>query len=217
MTKLAEVRLYYTWLDSDISEARVEAWLGELPIDKQVAIRRLVKRESRLSSILGLRLLRMGAPGIGIHDFDLSAVIYESGRKPRAVNGMDFNISHSRSLVVVALSSDCEVGIDAEKIKPLDRTEYDSVMHEHELVEIRRDHKSFFRLWSRKEAIVKAADGDGLPRMIDVLLHEDSGELDGRVWYLRDIDVHESFSVSLATSKTITNLETCCYTLNEIQ
>ena len=61
----------------------------------------------------------------------------------------------------------------------------------------------FFDLWSKKEAIVKAADTVGLARMRDVKLKLDRALLDGNEWHLKKIALDDDYAISLASSESI--------------
>ncbi len=82
---------------------------------------------------------------------------------------LEFNLSHSASEILVAVSADREIGIDVERTvrewKRLDRRVFSECeISELEKLpeEIRRD--AFFRGWTQKEAFLKAVGkGMGLP------------------------------------------------------
>ncbi len=83
-------------------------------------------------------------------------------------NAMQFNVSHSGEYAMIAISKDKQVGIDIEKRKQ--EIDFDGIATSHfsqdEIEEIAnskgvRKMESFYRCWTRKEAIVKAA-GIGL-------------------------------------------------------
>jgi len=66
-----------------------------------------------------------------------------------------FNISHSKEYVALAIASK-PVGVDVEQIRPYQKELIDFFSNEPI-----RDEESFFRVWTMKEAILKA-DGVGL-------------------------------------------------------
>lgn len=79
----------------------------------------------------------------------------------------DFSISHSGSIVWVALCNCAAVGIDVEKIRPLpDAAELTSQLHPQEREALlclppAALETAFYRCWTRKEAVLKAV-GMGL-------------------------------------------------------
>lgn len=79
----------------------------------------------------------------------------------------DFSISHSGSMVWVALCRCASVGIDVERIRPLpDAAELTSQLHPQEQKDLlslppAELQTAFYRCWTRKEAVIKAV-GMGL-------------------------------------------------------
>ena len=84
-----------------------------------------------------------------------------------------FNLSHSGGLTLLAVTRDCEVGVDIEQERPVPESEdiarhYFSAREGAELRSLGADEReaAFFRCWTRKEAFIKAT-GDGLSRPLD--------------------------------------------------
>jgi len=89
---------------------------------------------------------------------------FSAYKKPK-VDGIEFNISHSENLVVIAISSD-PIGIDIEFINqnfdynPLMKTIFND--EESDVINKNADRLLwFYILWTRKEALLKAS-GEGL-------------------------------------------------------
>jgi 4'-phosphopantetheinyl transferase len=84
-----------------------------------------------------------------------------------------FNCSHSAGVALYAMAGQCDLGIDIEKIRPLEGMEQiaqrffcpEEVRELLSLAPAERE-SAFFRCWSRKEAYVKAV-GDGLSIPLD--------------------------------------------------
>jgi 4'-phosphopantetheinyl transferase len=84
-----------------------------------------------------------------------------------------FNVSHTRSLALLAFSADRRVGIDVEFIRPIDNWEDIArrFFSQNELAELRalppeqRD-EGFYTCWTRKESYIKAR-GEGLHLPLD--------------------------------------------------
>ncbi len=208
---MSSVRLYYIKHagESDLSQIDpmlVEQWQASLSLQKQKAIQRLLHHRSRVNSLAGLRLLKMCANDAGLSNFDLKDIEYPEAGKPfwkQEGTFFDFNISHSGDFILVASSQSASVGIDVEKIKELKRLNFKMVMSPQELAQIQNQPMLFFDLWSKKEAVVKAADTVGLARMGDVNLIAHSAELDDRVWQLKTMDLDEAYVINLAASEPI--------------
>lgn len=112
----------------------------------------------------------------------------------------DFNLSHAGDVALLAVCWASPIGIDVEAIAPaMDTgTLAGQVMHPNELAAFERlaEHRrtsAFFRLWTRKEAALKA-QGSGLfrdPRSLDVGLGQPSDTtvvfLDGAPCAIHDV------------------------------
>lgn len=130
---------------------------------------RFVVARAGLRHLLGERL------GLAPESVQFS---YGKFGKPALVNQPDgadlrFNVSHSRDLVLYALSDGREIGVDVEAIAAMEdrddvathcfsKAEQDAYLA---LAESDRT-KGFFNCWTRKEALVKAI-GDGLSIPLD--------------------------------------------------
>lgn len=75
-----------------------------------------------------------------------------------------FSISHCGHYVLLAISKDCPVGVDIEKIKPVKKELIDFVCSDKEKELIKRD-EDFFKIWTSKEALSKCV-GIGLATKI---------------------------------------------------
>ena len=105
-------------------------------------------------------------------------VLYENGDhgKPHLVPGLaplEFNLSHSDELALIAATRDRSVGVDLERVRDvrdlLDIADTHFSLAEREALRSvpQADRRAaFFRCWTRKEAVVKAS-GEGLARELD--------------------------------------------------
>ena len=162
-----------------------------------------------MASLSGLRLLNMCAQDEGIKNFKLSDVQYPETGKPFWKNNnefYDFNISHSGNFILITASTTLRVGVDVEKIRQLKRLGFKMVMSQNELEKIQQTPVLFFDLWSKKEAVVKAANTVGLARMSNVKLKQDVATLDEETWCLKRIDLDDQYAINMATSEPVEKL-----------
>ncbi len=103
---------------------------------------------------------------------------YNDAGKPQLTHERDnctlnFNVSHSRNLALIAISLDCRVGVDVEYMKSdlefeaLARHSFSA--HERRALQaLKGDDQvaGFYRCWIRKEAYIKAI-GDGISYGLD--------------------------------------------------
>ena len=102
--------------------------------------------------------------------------------KPELGNGgrLHFNLSHSGDLAVIGLALDSPIGVDVEQIRPVPELEgvASRFFRLEEAESILRWSgeeriKAFFRIWTRKEAMLKLT-GEGLRRPLNTLLSADT-------------------------------------------
>jgi 4'-phosphopantetheinyl transferase len=140
---------------------------------------------------------------------------------------LQFNVSHSGDIVLVAVTAGRQIGVDVERIR--DDVEIDDIterffssreqadlaalpLHE------RRD--AFFRCWSRKEALIKAR-GEGLslplhrfdvsvgPREPPLLLATRPDPAEAGRWAIQDVHVGAGYAASVAVEGRDWKLKIC--------
>lgn len=156
----------------DLPEAEAEPLAALLSSEERRRADRLVRPEDRarfqaahgrLREIIGYHL--SVAPREIVFGVEPAGKPYVA--KPET--SLRFNLSHSDALAGVAISHGIAVGIDIERIKPLDGTGLEEALSRREQDALaalggieRRD--AFYRCWTRKEALLKAhGQGLGVP------------------------------------------------------
>ena len=128
---------------------------------------------------------------------------------------LQFNVSHSGELVLIAVTADSALGVDVERIRPdteaVELAERYFSIHERAALAglpPAQQHGAFFNGWSRKEAFIKAC-GMGLSMPLDsfdvslvpdepaqlIATRPDADEA-GR-WTMRAFDVAEGYKAAL--------------------
>lgn len=131
--------------------------------------RRFIMRRAGLRRLLGERL-NVPPSSIGLtHRLHGKPVL----SPPLDRSGFQFNVSHSEDLVLYALSSHGEIGIDVEALSITQETDrvassMFSAREYQTFIALRPDERplAFLTWWTRKEAFVKAT-GQGLSRALD--------------------------------------------------
>lgn len=149
---------------------------------------------------------------------------YNSYGKPSLAGEqrLQFNMSHSHEVGLVAVTRDAAVGVDVEHIRAdfasdeiarrffsrLEVETFNSLPQEDQVA-------AFFRCWSRKEAYIKAI-GKGLSQPLDgfdVTLAPDdpaallrTGDEDTVTWSMCDLDVGSDYASALAVEGVIHRL-----------
>ncbi len=124
---------------------------------------RVLNEEKRRHLIISRGILRtvLGS-NLNIEPADLNMEIQTNGKPGLCDKALYFNVSHSKELLVIAISKDSELGVDVEWIdEGIDPRQSASIaFSREENVYLERCGYSvtkFFDLWSMKEAVLKAA------------------------------------------------------------
>jgi 4'-phosphopantetheinyl transferase len=105
----------------------------------------------------------------GIAPEDLEFAVSSTGKPSLAASQepkLTFNLSHSSTVALLAVASECEIGIDVETVRPIELDVAEAHFSGSELSDLKSLHDSqwlqgFYNCWTRKEAILKA-EGIGL-------------------------------------------------------
>lgn len=129
---------------------------------------------------------------------------------------LQFNISHSDDMAAYAFTLHHAIGIDIEKIQASYEeriaTRYFSQQENIALTQLSAEEKStgFYRLWSRKEAIIKAVGkGLAMPMASFSVAAKDVMEtisLEDQVWSLIPLSLHADFKSAFATSQVVKHI-----------
>ena len=145
----------------------IRPWHADLLDPAETArLERFRRPADRQRSLLGAALLRLAA---GQRQCRAPAALTVDRSCPQCgaphgrpqVAGLHVSVSHSGDLVTVAVTEAGPVGVDVEQITGIEPTELAaSVLTAAEAGQV-ADAEGFLRLWTRKEAVLKAT-GDGL-------------------------------------------------------
>jgi 4'-phosphopantetheinyl transferase len=156
---------------------------------------------------------------------------YLASGKPRLIaaqnpHGLQFNVSHSANMALIAVGSYHQLGVDIEKI----RADVDTTSLAERFFSLRERAglqalpeqlgvSGFFACWTRKEAFLKAT-GEGLSFPLadfsvsthpdrDPVLEEIKGNTEaGKQWFLADLSVAPGFRATVATGHSRSRVET---------
>lgn len=156
---------------------------------------------------------------------------YLTGGKPQLApeqnpRALQFNVSHSAGVALIAVGSEGRLGVDIEKI----RNDTDTASLAERFFSLREraglkalpDHlrvPGFFACWTRKEAFLKAT-GNGLSFPLadfsvsthpdlDPVLHDISGNAEGgKQWFLADLNAADGYRATVAVDAPFSRLET---------
>lgn len=133
-------------------------------------------------------------------------LIGDKGKPYLKDNRVLFSVSHSKILWMVAIS-DKLIGADLEVAKDKNKDKIASKVfseNENKYIELWGDY-GFYRLWTRREALIKALGltvFNKMPDLVDVK-HDliDSININGKIYYFKDIEISDEVFCSVCTEK----------------
>ena len=207
------IKLFYSILNQFPTQEIFEEKLRSLPNAMKEKILLYHNFEDKVIRLCGKLLLKKAyneSADIYYTNFDI--VINEYGKPKLQNNYFHYNTAYSGKLAVCIISSDTIIGIDIEKVVPIEWSLYKEYFTNQEWNLIisntnRYDtDKMFYHLWTRKEALIKVT-GKGLfteLNTIDVI--NDQVLLNNKTYYLQKIHLHPEFICHTATELYTENL-----------
>lgn len=226
-----DIHVWLASLDADASE--MAAFFGVLSADEKERAGRYISEEARRRFITARGTLRsLLARYIHAAPRDIVFAYNKHGRPlvslPAGKETVAFNLSHSAEKALYAISGGAPVGVDLERIRPLNvagiSRRFFAAAEANTLASLPagQQEDAFFECWTRKEAFAKA-QGTGLYldlKQVEVSLGPDApprivrvrGDDDGaRHWSLHDIDAGAGFKAALAVKAVHTRLTQFSY------
>jgi 4'-phosphopantetheinyl transferase len=145
-----------------LSPALEAQWLASLPPPRRMQIGAWPDTPSRHRSLLGSRLLTLGMRRLGYGDDALATLRYPTNSRPTLALPVSFSLSHCDGRIVCALSTQGAVGIDVEALGGLIAGDFHLYLSAAERAWAGRSTRRFYSVWTRKEAVAKAASQRGL-------------------------------------------------------
>lgn len=197
--------VFYTKFEDRDFDLFFKNLLKKLPIEFQDKALRYVNRDDQMRSVTGRHLIAFVLKKHGYADDCLFHLKKSKYNKPFIDDMVDFNIAHSGEYVVCALNTKGKVGVDIEKIQPLDIEIFQDLFHKNEkkLFDI-NDSQSFYQMWTKKEAVCKAI-GKGLGidfSKIDTCTTNVICE--GEAWNLHQLMIDAGYALHIAAKENFT-------------
>ncbi|MDF4221129.1 4'-phosphopantetheinyl transferase superfamily protein [Maribacter sp. M208] len=156
------------------------------------------------STILGRLLLAYGLKNLYQIDIDDLQMNFTKDKKPFIENSaIKFNISHSNDVIVCAITSVGEVGVDVEKINDVNiqdfkgqfsKVEYDAIINSS------NELQQFYTYWTQKEAVVKCY-GSGLNIPLDSFeIIDNVTVVDKQRYYVKESILGTAYKCHTATN-----------------
>jgi 4'-phosphopantetheinyl transferase len=205
----------------DLNQAQGHNELAVLSADEQARAQRLVNplHQTRfIRARYGLRKILSQYTGIAAEAIQFN---YTAQKKPflKSTISISFNLSHSDHLAVYGISAGPEIGIDIERVKnSYDErvaARYFSAAENQALLNLSTQQRviGFYRLWARKEAVVKAL-GQGLQMSLQQFsVNTDASvmqlTLAQKPWLLISLPIHDHFQAAVCIQQSIAEITYC--------
>jgi 4'-phosphopantetheinyl transferase len=204
-----DIRIYRTQTESLIKQNSLQQLLQQVPPLLQLKALRYQSELSTYNYLIGRLLLKSGLNYFGLDD-DLEKIEFQENGKP-VLSKIYFNISHSDHQVICGFSKEGPLGLDLEKFKPIDFENFASMFSAKEWSVIRGADdpiRTFYWFWTRKESIIKAM-GRTLHYLhqIELDVTSDHFVVDGKRYFLRNVDIEKGFIATICTEKEIESVE----------
>jgi len=197
-------QIFYNKFSTPFPIKKWAFYYQQLPDDIQERIRRYRKEENKYQLMLGRLLLKEGMQQLGYRDFQLVDLYYNDFNCPLWRRDIHFNIAHSGNIVGCAFSETLKIGLDIEKIRPINLKDFEYILNnlDHEnIAKAVNPYDAFFKIWTIKEAVTKAI-GKGLAIDVQqIYIYEDWAELDGIKWYYKRLNLAEHFAAHLVMNE----------------
>lgn len=176
------------------------AWLRALPVARREQLEAAIDPRARRASLLASRLLLEGLRRLGHGDSALASLRCLPGLRPTLDVPLQFSVSHCEDRVVCALAARGPVGVDIERLGRLRAEAFHLYLNAAERAWAGRSARRFYSVWTRKEAVAKAAGTRGMPALhaVDTAADEAMATYAGEDWHTPAIAVGSRHVAHLA-------------------
>lgn len=190
---MCRVIVLHAALHGDAGQREDPSLMQRLPYARQLELERR-DPPSRRASLLAIGLALDGLARVRGRAVEVGELQFPQGGKPRCAGGESFSISHTTCRVAVAVSGDCDVGIDLEDVSAMGDSGPDASQ--------KLEH------WTMVEAVLKAAAA-GLrhAREVQVDRAAQRARFGDREFFLRRLELGPGVVAHLATTERVASLQ----------
>jgi 4'-phosphopantetheinyl transferase len=159
-------------------------WLRALPPERRRRICRWPERRDRQRSLLATRLLGESLRRLGHPPAALATLRHPPHSRPTLDLPLQFSVAHCTGRIACAVSMHGAVGIDVEALGRLRAGDFSLYLNPAERAWAGQSARRFYSVWTRKEAVAKAAGTSGLPALpaVDTTPGARRAAFAGRLW-----------------------------------
>ncbi len=196
------IQVFYCVSYERLDDDSFNCLLDKLPVFFQSQILKFRKWEDRQRSLLAKVLLTEGLKILNV-GYSLDQLKYTELKRPYFNDLIDFNISHSGEYILCGISVNNKLGIDVEEIKDIPLTDYQNEFSTKEMDEIFKSEdslRSFYDLWTKKEAFLKAI-GTGLHTPLNKIeINDEKIIWNNENWFLSKIKLDGKYISHICTN-----------------
>jgi 4'-phosphopantetheinyl transferase len=211
--------LSYCYMEFLPSEYFLLKLIDALSHGKRVEAAMLKNKQKMWESLVGKILLMESMKAFGLEGNAIFTVQRDNYDRPYIPNNnFDFNITHSNGLISLISSNTSKVGIDVEKVCPLAIDDFVEVLNSDEFLAAKYDITEFYKIWTIKEAVLKA-NGYGLYlHLKNVLINSNHSKATclGKDWYLKRLHLIKGFECCFAMENMNTKVTINRFYLEEL-
>ena len=212
------LQVYFTENTAEWSKPLLDEMMLPLPKDMRNKILAYKGWKERQSRILGkwmlMRLMEIFEPGLtlgGLKYTEFNKPFLTPAPSPKERGGttnFDFSIAHSGDIVICAGIMNAQIGVDIEKILPIELTDYEDYLTDNEWKHIQHSpdtRKAFYEIWTKKEAIMKSL-GRGIDMELDKLdLCGDTVMFEGNTYWFSPLAIAHNYIAHIASNRPLNN------------
>lgn len=200
------LHVYYACFDQPLPPATFDSILATMPHSIKDRVGTYRRWQDAHSCLLGRYLLSQALAALGgLHSLD--DIRFTTSGKPYLEGGPEFSISHSGTMVAIAISTHGPVGIDLEQIQHIPIAIFRDQFTADEWVNIISSSSplaTFYQYWTMKEAVLKMWR-TSFPKSLSLinLGSEMGGRSGSGKYHLTQIDAWANYICHIASSVPI--------------
>ncbi len=187
-----EIKVYATQVLEPWPKATFDGLMELIPQELQELVLKEEGWENQHGNLARKLMLWYGMEQMGADMNDLfESVQYTESGKPYIVEAPHFSLANDGAVAVCAISEISTLGIDVERMKPLNLANYREMMTYMEWREIYSHMiplKRFYEFWTIKESVIKADGTQVNPDIKEIYIQPDSAFFNANDWYIHPID-----------------------------
>lgn len=198
----------YTHCPTPLSPTDRQILLNRLPPPQQTRVQRYVRWQDQHTCLFSRLLVQHALHAIGETADLLTTWQVDAQHRPHLNAALDFNIAHSETCAMCALTQHGRVGLDVEYQRPLDWNNFQRVMNKQQWTSLQAAAEPlplFYRWWTLKESVAKA-DGRGLGLGLEHIEEAPAGEvwLAQQRWFVQPLQLaFPAYQCYLASSEAL--------------